>query len=310
MTTTLLDTGLGLFSDLIERASASLTPWKTARVAQGWAESEVERTLDVYFSMLRRELRDESFPKVDYYRPLSREIGRSEAAVQYKFSNVSAVLAELGATFVDGYKPLSNVQDLLRQRASERFDNDPELRQLLMRSASREPGQITRQLGNPVSAPDDLVVPDRSATSRAARRIDYNALEASNAARGLAGELLVLDRERRVLTERGRPDLADRVRHSSLEDGDGLGFDIRSFTPSGEERFLEVKTTVRSERQPFYVSANEVEFSTEATDQFSLVRVFHLERNPGFYVMRGSLRDTAELRPESYVAWPRRRDAS
>ncbi|QKE84393.1 DUF3883 domain-containing protein [Arthrobacter sp. NEB 688] len=279
-------------------------------MAQGWAESEVERTLDVYFAMLRRELRDETFPKVDYYRPLSREIGRSESAVQYKFSNVSAVLAELGATFVEGFKPLSNVQDLLRQRTSERFDNDPDLRQLLMRSASREPSKMLRQLGSPVDVPDDLVVPDRAAAFRSGVRIDYNALEASNAARGLAGELLVLDRERRVLTERGRRDLARKVRHSSVEDGDGLGFDIRSFTPDGEERFLEVKTTVRSARQPFYVSANEVEFSTEATDQFTLVRVFHLERHPGFYEMRGSLRESAELRPDSYVAWPRRRVAS
>lgn len=279
-------------------------------MAEGWAASDVERTLDVYFEMLRRELAGESFRKVDFYRPLSREIGRSESAVEYKFSNVSAVLVELGSTYVNGFKPLPNVQDLLRQRVRERFDGDPELRRLLVKLASRTPANITAELADPIPIPDDLVVPTRARRTRVPRTVDFNALEAMNSERGRAGELLVLDRERRVLVHHGRRDLAEQVRHVSVEDGDGLGFDIRSFTLAGQERFLEVKTTVRSERQPFYVSANEVDFSDEVPDQFTLVRVFHLERRPGCYEMSGSLRKTAELRPDTFVAWPRPEAAS
>ena len=46
---------------------------------------------------------------------------------------------------------------------------------------------------------------------------------------GLKGERLVFDYERRWLLERGRPDLADRVVHVSVELGHGAGYDVRSF---------------------------------------------------------------------------------
>ncbi|GAA2732375.1 hypothetical protein GCM10009867_08110 [Pedococcus aerophilus] len=280
-------------------------------MSEGWSESEVERTLDAYFEMFRLELAGDTYRKVDFYRPLSETIGRSENAVGYKFSNVSAVLAEMGATFVEGYKPLANVQELLRTRAQERLAGDPELRRLMIHLAASEPTDGERALGDPVPVPDDLVLPDRTATrSRRGRSVDFNALEATNSARGLAGELMVLHRERRLLADLGRPDLSKLVRHVSVEDGDGLGYDVRSFDPTGKERFLEVKTTIRSQRQPFYVSANEVDFSEEAQDRFTLVRVFHLERNPGFYEMSGSLKETALLVPDSYVAQPIRKRAS
>ncbi|MBM6404619.1 DUF3883 domain-containing protein [Phycicoccus sp. CSK15P-2] len=275
-----------------------------------WDESEVERTLDAYLAMLRLELIGEPFSKVDFYRPLSGDIGRSESAVQYKFNNVSAVLAEMGSVFVDGYKPLVNVQGLLRDKVADRFAQEPELRQLMIRLAEKPPDRGDHTLGDPEPVPLDLVPPSRQAQrERTAVTVDFNALESANRSRGLAGELLVVERERRVLGLLGRRDLAERVRHTSVEDGDGMGYDVRSFTSDGRERFLEVKTTVRSALQPFYVSANEVEFSTEVPDQFSLVRVFHLDRRPGFYEMPGSLRTTAELRPDSYVAWPRPRAA-
>ncbi len=256
--------------------------------------------------MLRLELTGQQFSKVDFYRPVSSEIGRSESAVEYKFSNISAVLAEMGSVFVDGFKPLANVQGLLREKVEDRFSQEPEIRQLMIRLAQTEPRDSVARLGDPVSIPRDLVPPSTDTRGqRVGVAVDFNALEARNRQRGLAGELLVVERERRVLDHLGRGDLAERVSHVSVDEGDGLGYDVRSFTPQGRERFLEVKTTVRSLRQPFYVSANEVEFSVEAADRFSLVRIFHLDRTPGFYEMPGSLRATAELRPDSYVAWPR-----
>ena len=75
----------------------------------------------------------ERFSKVDFYRPLSKEIGRSEGAVEYKFNNVSADVGRDGVTFIEGYKPMSNVQGLLRERARDRFAADPELRRLMIR---------------------------------------------------------------------------------------------------------------------------------------------------------------------------------
>lgn len=275
-------------------------------MAVGWSDSEIERTLDAYFEMLRLELTGRSFVKVDFYRPVASDIGRSPGAVEYKFSNVSAVLAEMGATFIEGYKPLVNVQSRLRDRVQERFAADAELRRLMIGLAERPAAPSGMVLGDPVAVPLDLVVPSTdSRRRRAGRFVDFNALESQNTQRGLAGERLVVARERRVLHHLGRPDLAERVRHVSVEDGDGLGFDVQSFDVNGAERFLEVKTTIRSERQPFYVSRNEVQLSVEEPERFTLVRVFHLERQPGFYELPGSLQASAELVPDSFIAWPR-----
>lgn len=270
-----------------------------------WSEYEVERAVDVYFQMFRLELEGQTFSKVDYYRPVSSAIGRSEGSVEYKFSNISAVLVELGATFVEGYKPLSNVQGLLREKVRERFDAEPQLRRLLIRMAETPVQVVNEGLGNPSPVPMDLVLPRRGPIERRGRFVDFNALEARNAQRGLTGERLLVHRERRFLSSVGRADLAAKVRHVSIEDGDGLGYDVLSFRPDGVERFLEVKTTVRSEHQPFHVTRNEVDFSDEEPERFTLVRIFHLGRRPGFYELEGSLKESAQLEPDSWIGLPR-----
>src|SRR3546814_1877033 len=64
--------------------------------------------------------------------------------------------------------------------------------------------------------------------------------------------------ERRHLSAAGRDDLADKVRWTSVQDGDGFGFDIRSFEADGREKLIEDKTTNGWERTPFHISRNEL----------------------------------------------------
>jgi Domain of unknown function (DUF3883) len=49
--------------------------------------------------------------------------------------------------------------------------------------------------------------------------------------------------EQQQLRDTGHPDLAGRVRWVARDDGDGLGYDVLSFTGDGRERHIEVKTT-------------------------------------------------------------------
>jgi Domain of unknown function (DUF3883) len=93
----------------------------------------------------------------------------------------------------------------------------------------------------------------------------------------MAGELLVIRRERRLLIEGGRFDLAGRVRHVSVVEGDGAGYDVGSFTLGGEPKYIEVKTTRGSAETLFFVTANEVAFSEAHPDQFFLYRVYHYD---------------------------------
>ena len=67
----------------------------------------------------------------------------------------------------------------------------------------------------------------------------------------------MVDLERRQLSEADRRDLASQVRWVAAEDGDGAGYDVRSFDRTGCTRLIEVKTTNGSARTPFYLSRNE-----------------------------------------------------
>ena len=87
--------------------------------------------------------------------------------------------------------------------------------------------------------------------------------------------------------------------------GDGLGFDVLSFTPHGAERYHEVKTTRLGKNWPMLISRNEVEFSKEESARFELHRVFNFEaKRVGLYVLGGDITQTCHLDPLSYRAVP------
>lgn len=100
----------------------------------------------------------------------------------------------------------------------------------------------------------------------------------------------------------GRDDLARRVRWVAQEDGDDAGYDIRSFTPDGAERLIEVKTTAGYERTPFFLSENERAFSVERPDAFRLVRVFDFARAPRAFELAPPLEASVWLRPAVHQA--------
>src|SRR5262249_18039746 len=98
---------------------------------------------------------------------------------------------------------------------------------------------------------------------RLIRKFDPALRDQLNRKLGYAGEAQVYDHEQRKLFDAGRKDLARKVRWVSQVDGDGAGYDIRSFDPTGNERLIEVKTTRGGNRTPFYLSRNENDFAKE-----------------------------------------------
>ena len=83
---------------------------------------------------------------------------------------------------------------------------------------------------------------------------------------GLAGERLVLGLERQRLIADGRPDLAERVVHVAVVEGDAAGYDIRSYEHDGTPRLIEVKTTRGAATAAFFVSPNEIALSRARAD--------------------------------------------
>ena len=75
----------------------------------------------------------------------------------------------------------------------------------------------------------------------------------------------------------GRPHAPSRNVDVSRSQGDGLGFDIRSYEDDGTDRFIEVKTTNGGKNRSFYVSDLEVRESERRGDKYWLYRVFTRE---------------------------------
>ena len=124
------------------------------RVATGpWSDDEIGVTVDVYFRMLTLELAGETYTKTEFRREVERDVDRSSGAIEYKFNNVSAVLDEIGAVWIPGYKPLRNVQDRLRRVVRERFEGDSDLRAFMLKAVAD--GDVGRAgLGAEVDPPD------------------------------------------------------------------------------------------------------------------------------------------------------------
>lgn len=134
---------------------------------------------------------------------------------------------------------------------------------------------------------------------------NYAERDHKNRQLGLKGELLVLEQEKKALIQAGRPDLAEKVRHVSVVEGDGAGYDIQSFLPDGRTRFIEVKTTKGSASTPFYISPNEIAFSAAQAVSFCLIRVFEYdaEHNVGkAFVVSGNLCKSLDLTPTEFRA--------
>ena len=270
-----------------------------------WSGAEVQIAVTSYFRMLKKELLGEPFVKAEENRLVSGAIGRSKASVEFKFSNISAVLRDLRLLYIRGYKPLSNYQGALHTEVVSAIERDDSLSDLMAQQVL-EPEPVTpvdlawslEEGGVPAIEIDENVWTQ----PRSARQLDFVQLEAANRELGLAGEMAVVGWEKSRLEQEGRPDLSAAVEHVAVTRGDGLGFDVLSFDHEGNERLIEVKTTRRDIQWPFYVSRNEVEVSKAESERFRLYRLHDFERERSrFYVLPGALDMSCSLDANSVL---------
>jgi hypothetical protein len=279
-------------------------------MAEDWSRSEVEATVADYFDMLDAELRGQSYNKTDHRRRLSTLLrARSDGAIERKHQNISAALIELGFPYIAGYKPLRNYQRLLFGTVADRLAARNELVELV-RAEVEQPAALPA-VDDILSALVEAPTPDQNEnkySTRALRErapvrtgIDYFAREASNRSLGLAGEEFVVRFEVARLISVGQERLASRVEHVSQTQGDGAGFDVRSFEPSGHERLIEVKTTAYGPLTPFFVTKNEVAVS-HRSEGYHLYRTFDFRRQPKLFTKQGPLAQSFLLDPVQFLA--------
>lgn len=105
------------------------------------------------------------------------------------------------------------------------------------------------------------------------RKVDWQKVNIKNQKTGLKGEEIVMELEKEFLSSVGRDDLAQGVRHVSVVDGDGAGYDIKSFFENGTEKYIEVKSTVNLLGTQYFISSNELSFLRENMESYFIYRV-------------------------------------
>ncbi len=278
-------------------------------VGDDWSEVEVAATVADYFHMLTLELSGQSYNKSVHRRALQAKLaGRSEASIELKHRNVSAVLLEFGCPYISGYKPLPHYQCLLQDAVADQLAHDSLLDKAAISAVELPavPAKASTYEGILEAAPVMWIKEPKPAEYSppkfAGVQRDYLAREARNRSLGLAGEALVIAYEQNRLWRLGKSLLSEKVEHVSKTKGDGLGYDVLSFDSEGRERFIEVKTTSFGRETPFYVSRNELSFSTEFATQYSLCRVFEFRKKPRMFELAGSIKGQVLLDPVSYMA--------
>jgi len=268
---------------------------------QDWTDAENDLIIADYFAMLALDVAGQPYNKSAHRRALHGHIDRSPGAIEFKHQNLSAVLIAFGLPWINGYKPMFNFQDSLADAV----------------------GRYLARHGRPVFTPQEQPVlaeppplwigtaptlrnaPDPQETERLdaiARKFDVAGQDAKHRALGREGERVALAHERAVLTSAGRADLAQAVRWTAQEDGDGAGYDIASFTADGSPRHVEVKTTNGWDRTPFFITRNELSVAELQSDTWVLLRLYDFARTPKAFELRPPLSRHVALTATAYQA--------
>lgn len=263
-----------------------------------WVPAELDAIIVDYFDMLSAEVAGITYVKSKHRAALVSRLGRSDGSIEFKHQNISAVLDELGAPWIPGYKPAKNYQAALfdaidRYLADRPLALDPVL--------TRGPSLLSfPEVFVPPPVPDTVPLPER--LQRLVRKYDPVERDARNRRLGKAGEAFVVELEQRRLHVADRPDLARKVRWVAEEDGDGAGYDVLSFDPGGSERLLEVKTTNGSARTPFFLSRNECAVAAERPEEWRLYRVHLYASDPRVFALAPPLEGALKLTTETWRA--------
>ena len=275
-------------------------------MSEPWSVSEIDLIVADYFAMLLDELGGKALNKAERNRALQQLIRRSRGSIEFKHQNISAVLLGLGQPWINGYKPAANFQNALVDAVLRWLDAKPDW--LAPKQPSINQSRVTETpalwIGPPPTQRNEPPAIDPEFIATIGRKYDVAERDARNRALGKAGEEIVLQHEQNNLRQAGRDDLANKVRWTAVQDGDGYGYDVASFEPDGRERLIEVKTTNGWERTPFHISRNELAVADARRDDWHLVRIWNFAREPKAFAIRPPLEAHVELTATSFLARP------
>src|SRR5690606_3570545 len=273
-----------------------------------WSQHEVGLIVADYFAMLMKELAGEPYVKAEHNRNTQKLLNnRSKQSLEWKYRNISAVLARLGAPYIRGYVPAWNYQRALVDAVVAYRKAHPELERLFDRFADEpvvvEPPKLDFSKILDERPEPSLLAEEPTVTYGRAVKVNYLEREQQNQFVGKSGEEIALEFERWRLITAGKESLADKVEWVSQTQGDGLGFDIRSWSENGKDRFIEVKSTKLTKEAPIFFTNSEYTFARDHRDRFYLYRVFNLQKDPKLFMVQGAYDEFCRHTPIQYKGY-------
>ncbi len=270
------------------------------KIGKPWRVDELDAIIADYFEMLACDLAGHPYVKSRHSATLMDRIGRTHRSIEFKHQNISAVLDELGLPWIPGYIPKRNYQNAIFDAIDRYLSVHSEILNTVPADPIMPASPSAVFVNSPARSGVDRPIPAR--LHRLVRKFDPVERDHRNRSLGRAGEIFVMDLERRQLFQAGRDDLSRKVRWVSEDEGDGAGYDISSFEPNGRERLIEVKTTNGAARTPFFLSRNECALASERPADWCIYRVHLFARQPRIFTIFPPLEEAVSLSPETWRA--------
>ena len=271
-----------------------------AKIGKPWSDDELDAIVADYFAMLEAELAGQHYVKSRHSAALMAQIGRTHRSVEFKHQNISAVLDELGMPWISGYIPKRNYQNAIFGAIDRYLSAHPAALEPHAGLAAAAPPPIDIFVPPPKLDPEPASMPEE--LRRLIRKFDPAQRDHRNRSLRRAGEALVVEVERHQLRNAERSDLAEKVKWIAADEGDGAGYDVLSFTMSGNPRLIEVKTTNGSARTPFFLTRNECAVANERPSEWQIYRVYEFAKAPRIFTVSPPLENSVRLRPETWQA--------
>lgn len=166
------------------------------------------------------------------------------------------------------------------------------------------------KLGNQVSIPTGLFFSKTKSDPKVVQK-DYIKELTRNTKQGLEAEKLVLNLEiERAKNDVRLKDYVSDIVHVALDEGDGLGYDIKSVYFDEESKevkplYIEVKSTIGRINTPFYLSANEKRVAKEKGKDYAIYRLFRNDNGDWDYYIITDPHENLDYEPIQYKVLPK-----
>jgi len=253
----------------------------TGESGREWTGADLAVVVGDYIAQLEKTLAGRPVDRAAHDRSIRFVTGKSDMPIVWKQGEISAVLSLIGLPALRDQPPRWSYDLALLEAIEAQLAAKPALLAAAVRPAAlfAAPPAVALIETTPPSFP-----PIDAPLARVIRRFDLGRRQAEDRVLKALGVASLIAFETRRLADRGRSDLAARVRPAGPDDPQGC--DIVAFGPDESPRLIVVKTALAGDLSPFDLEPAESELAQVQPEAFRLRRVYDLLGEARFYELK------------------------